>query len=381
MLDFDIIKPIFKVEHSERKDRKREGKMSNITFIIGNGFDRQLGLDTGYDQFLSWYIQQLSSSENIKTYKEYLKNNPQSPWWSDAEIAMGAYIKQFTDMTISFYYEQIRDLKLRLAEYLQAQQARCDYSNKAAIASAFAGFVANFHKDILLDRKVSGKFSQRESTNYYFITFNYTSVLNDIISITKTHLPAIYSTRIAQNFTAIGQIAEVIPVHGTLQSSLIMGVNDESQIQFPGDYLTFTPKLKRTIIKPQTNSALGRSEDARAEAIIKNSNVIAIYGLKLGDTDKKWRDYIAEWFRIDSHYITIFDHIKLEGASKLIPEDILDYVEEKQNQFLRHLYPDITEDQIEQIRDRVFVIDRTSYLDINILSDRNPQADDIPENI
>jgi len=340
--------------------------MPHITFMIGNGFDLQLGLDTRYDQFLSWYIQQPSASENIKKYKKALSEDRQSPWWTDAEIAMGKHISSFTTETMPDYYEQIRDFKVKLAEYLEQQDKRCRFADRDAIGKSFAAFVSSFQEDILLPRKVSYQFSHYDNSRYSFVTFNYTSVLNKLIQ-TLGPDRIVYKTNNKPSGDVYGKIDNVIPVHGTLSTSLIMGVNDEEQIAFPKDKIT--PKLKRTLIKPIINSALGRSEEDSARTVISNSSVIAIYGLKLGETDIRWKACVAKWLENDRHYVVIFDHHKLEGVNKVIPEDILDYVHQKQDAFLKQLYLDISEEQIDSMRDRVFVIDKTRYLDFDILSD------------
>ena len=42
----------------------------NITFLIGNGFDRNLGLATSYSEFVDYYKKLPSSTETILKFKE-----------------------------------------------------------------------------------------------------------------------------------------------------------------------------------------------------------------------------------------------------------------------------------------------------------------------
>lgn len=345
----------------------------NITFLIGNGFDRQMGLDTGYDQFLEWYIQQPSENDSIREYKEALKADPQSAWWSDAEKAMGEYIGRFEATDMGNFYKQIRDFKIRLAEYLKIQENRCDFSDINRISESFAKFMCSFQDDIILQDKVGNLFSQEQDTSYCFITFNYTSVLKKLLTnyIKKGHF--LYSVKTIVGKEYRGRVASYIEIHGSLNTQIIMGVNDESQINLPKERIDTA--IKRTLIKPQTNAALGRTENSLANKLIEESTVLVVYGLKLGETDNKWRQIVANWLRKDGKRIVIFDHKKLEGINRLIPEDLLNYVDQKQVAFLRLLYPSINLDEIEALRDKVFVVDKTSYLDFNIL--KKPVADEV----
>ena len=343
--------------------------MKNITFIIGNGFDKQIGLDTGYNHFLDWYLKQPSESKCIENYKKTLLENGDSEWWTDAEIAMGKYLNEFNQDTITEYYINIRDFKIRLAEYLADQEARCDFSNEKEIGDKFCLFITGFQKDILLQHKIRNTFSQEETTRYNFLTFNYTSVLQEILNITKnTHHP-LYKTSLSSGNVATGNIGQYFAIHGSLESSIIMGVNDASQLAYMSDLLP--TKLRRTLIKPEINAALGRQENDNAEHCILGSDVLAIYGWKMGDTDKKWRELVGKWLKVNGRSVVIFGHKKLQNANFLIPEDVLDYVDDKQTEFLKKVYPSIDEDSIEEMRDKIFIIDRTRYLDFDLLHSDN----------
>ena len=63
--------------------------------------------------------------EDISNFKKHLSSNKKE-WWSDAEIAMGQYLGKFSDENISIFFKNIRNFKLRLAEYLSIQNAKYD---------------------------------------------------------------------------------------------------------------------------------------------------------------------------------------------------------------------------------------------------------------
>ena len=47
----------------------------NITFLIGNGFDRNLGLETTYSDFVKEYKKTNGSTETLKEFRAYIKDN------------------------------------------------------------------------------------------------------------------------------------------------------------------------------------------------------------------------------------------------------------------------------------------------------------------
>ena len=73
----------------------------NITFLLGNGFDIGLGLETGYENFYDEYSVILSTdNKNINSFKTMLKNRNLDEKkkiidWSDFEKAFGQHSKDF----------------------------------------------------------------------------------------------------------------------------------------------------------------------------------------------------------------------------------------------------------------------------------------------
>ena len=51
----------------------------------------------------------------------------------------------------------------------------------------------------------------------------------------------------------------------------------------------------RYIVKPLLNQFLRQGNDANTTSIIKQSTIICVYGMALGETDKKWWKLLIEW--------------------------------------------------------------------------------------
>ena len=81
-------------------------------------------------------------------------------------------------------------------------------------------------------------------------------------------------------------------LNGTLNDSeLIMGVNDLSQIK--NEKLANDPGAQAMLIKTETTINRGDLLDERCENIMRNADMYCIFGLSLGETDKKWWDILA----------------------------------------------------------------------------------------
>ena len=149
----------------------------NVTFLVGNGFDLQLGLKTSYPDFLEWYLANPSEDVDIANFKLQLAaERNQGLWWSDAELGMGEMFSKYTDQNVNEYYKCIRDFKQQLVVYLRLEQSKCDYSNEEKIAKSFISFLRTYQTEIMLNQGSRYFQRQGEDTTYSFVNFNYTDI-------------------------------------------------------------------------------------------------------------------------------------------------------------------------------------------------------------
>ncbi len=309
----------------------------NVTYILGNGFDIQLGLATRYSDFLKAYIQPLDSdSENIKKFKEYLSESKNQKLWSDAEIAMGQHLGQFGNDTLADFTERVLDFETRMADYLEQEQAKCAFDETDKIKEVFLDFIGYSLNDVLNQRandiniNING---ERGFNKYNFITFNYTNMLDRILACFGG--PGSYlRVRVVGSKHYADQIGIVCHVHGALNSQIIMGVNDESQLNLSGG-VTPSERLKRRMIKPTLNVACRHNWDSTAESLIIESDVILIYGVSYGTTDAVWWAAIQEWMRQNKgKKLICFIKDSNPQFNPKIPWQEIEYDEERQGNCL-----------------------------------------------
>lgn len=350
----------------------------NITFVFGNGFDIQVGLCSRYDQFLKTYINfhetDSEDSENIKIFKNYLKDSKNQELWSDAEKAMGVHLEQFSDDTLSDYTERIFDFESHMIEYLEEEQKRCSFTRSGEIKAVFLDFIRNSFEDILTKRRndFSKDCFDKCNITYNFITFNYTNLLEKILECCDRVL----RSRKVDNINFTEQIGEICHIHGSLDTQVIMGVNDESQLKVNRE-IAISEQLKGQTIKPVMNLECEHLGDVHAQRIIDESNVILIYGVSFGDTDKIWWDRICEWLRDDTnHRLVVFIKDTGVNLNKKIPWSESNYEKINRKRLLRKLGFDFNSKEFSVILEQTYIILNTTRLNLKEIVINSPIDDE-----
>ena len=93
----------------------------NIVYLIGNGFDRNLGLKTSYQDFYRFYKTQVSNNENVQKVKEMISSQ-QSDLWSDLEIALGQISKEFNNTDA--FIDVLKDISVSSSLYFSDSHSR-----------------------------------------------------------------------------------------------------------------------------------------------------------------------------------------------------------------------------------------------------------------
>ena len=77
----------------------------NITFMIGNGFDLQLGLKTRYIDFYNYYIAKNNNDMIAKSINENYD------LWSDLEVGLGEFTSTLSNNDIESFLDSKRNLE------------------------------------------------------------------------------------------------------------------------------------------------------------------------------------------------------------------------------------------------------------------------------
>lgn len=260
---------------------------TNVLFIIGNGFDLNMGLKTSYKNFLQWY-NNLDSNKDaaVQKLKEYLrnildeveKNNDKKNNWVDLELELGKATSIYSKC--EDFYRAYCDIGENLASYLTLEERKyhdAETNRQKAIAHDFIDDVLIFI--------VNNGLHVEQTVNINFITFNYTLSLDWIIERIKNDnslLSELKNKNIVFNSPH--------HCHGSLQTGKIcLGVNDYSQIANTTMFSDHRRYMEQ-MIKPMRNDYLKNKDATTSIQLINKADEIIIYGCSLGETDKYWID-------------------------------------------------------------------------------------------
>lgn len=265
----------------------------NIVYLIGNGFDVNLGMNTRYQDFYKYYTKLPNSEDSdvIAQFKKDLNANLEN--WSDLEFALGHYL---VNLNAEQAIELHRHLIKHLSEYIKLEEDKYPFDKDQA--SVFATYII----------KPQSKLTQKEVTeieNYRsrwkninwdlkIITFNYSRSVERLIKNTGK-IGVHDSARLNIDYTALEHI------HGFTDQRMILGVNDASQIN--NKELRAQKRVLDRYVKSNCNAATRQDHDAKCLQWISKANLICAFGLSFGDTDKKWWETVGNTLKGDCRMI------------------------------------------------------------------------------
>ena len=260
-------------------------------YIIGNGFDLDLGIKSGYNDFLK--SDQFKNLVNPNTECDFAKylfkqiNQESEVKWVDIEIELKRYVNNICSKSATSFKEEFNSLTKALQSYLLS--VNVFNTNDESKGS------------VLLAKKIINDLHGNQSTTR-IINFNYTS---NIVKLVEKFNRKNYST----------ELIDLIHVHGKLDDEIILGIEDGALIEQKEDFVF----LKKGMHQVYTNNKWHQS--------YLGANEITIFGHSLGESDQ---DVFKPMFqnllqtRDRSKVINIYFHPKdLDYISKRI-NDLLD---------------------------------------------------------
>lgn len=288
----------------------------NITFMIGNGFDRNLGLKTTYSDFIKWYKKTPAETDTLKEFRKYINENEEL--WSAAEEELGRYTAQFEVGAGAAFYECHKDICEHLAEYLIGQQSRIEYQFVVdEIETAFSKLktlTSPFHtqEKAVLDAIYTNHKS--ENVVFNFITYNYTDTLDQCLEFVRKK-QGLLGTHRYSSTTHNHAVGTIHHVHGTVNAQMVFGVNDKSQIAKPEIFdCEYGDLYEELLIKQQANQGYQENADAKAKNLLNASHILYIYGMSIGATDKLWWERVCTWLAGSSDRHIIFFCYEMPAA-------------------------------------------------------------------
>lgn len=327
-----------------------------ITFLIGNGFDINLGLKTRYSDFYDYYMN-LADKDSI--ILSWMKEDKNKETWADLETTLGEKLNNIGEELLDNFMNSHDELDYLLLEYLESEENRYVIDHvEERVLKELSRSLKNIPKELTAEEQRSYESTCKAFANtaiqYWFINFNYTSTLDRIIERAKNSKIDVG----AHSFSGSSlkhTLGDVHHVHGTLSEGVVLGVNDESQIN--NDTLAKNQILKDTFLKERINRQMGERRTEQAENIIDNSQIICIFGMSLGITDKRWWEKLVSWLMLDENRkLIIYARKDAELFKRKIPGRIIRAREEIRQLFWVRGKGKNNEAVFEKIKQRILII-------------------------
>lgn len=317
----------------------------SVTFLIGNGFDLRMGMKTRYIDMYGDYINMYENDEVIQRFKMVLRSDAPNGYtnWCDFEAAMGICASGM--MNEGEFIKCVRHFKSHMVAHLKSEEERFiqyvkNYETGAyACAQLVADALNNFYKGQTPNviNEIEGAIGGMHPI-YNFITFNYTKVLDYLLSqYGRTYMLDLKS--------------RLIHIHGSLDSDVVLGVDNDSQ--FEALKYPITRKLKRAFVKPEFNAEYDFTRVLKAQNMIKDSDVICVYGMSLGVTDDTWVQMLASWLLEDSAHHLIYYQYSTNTYQSWDIDEKMDEEDDRKQVLLKRLFQN--KEDVDKVYARVHI--------------------------
>ncbi len=262
----------------------------NITYIIGNGFDLNLGFPTAYSHFYRYYCNVPSKSKMVQLLKDNIEQYKDKDW-RDLELGLGKFTSKVS--TPDDFKEAYIDLNSHMAKYMSAVdrliQTKISVDLKEKIIRDMLFPESELSFDLTSDfglfrEKISRKYVG-DGTVINIISFNYTHTFEQLKLKNGENLNKDKTSTF--HFDGINHVHRCVGDKG-----LWLGVNDISQIS--NESFRESDLVKLLLIKPYDIRSSGTGLIGVEERIIGNSDLICIFGSSMGETDRMWWEMIGK---------------------------------------------------------------------------------------
>lgn len=326
-----------------------------VTFLIGNGFDLQNKMNTTFNHFFDYISENKILSDDNYILKKFKEDNNKEKW-SDFELQLGKLTFNLTKENTDKFMDDFLDFREQFINYMEREQEKFQIKDKDVYTIMYNTLKGI--SDALRDNEKTYIENLFNSNNneIFFLNFNYTNTLEQIIlNIDQPIKTSDYSC----------YIKDLIAIHRTLKDGTFLGVNDETQLNAS----IFNQDELDSLIKPLNNESEMTNSYKKVDYIINNSQIIYIFGMSLGATDKYWWEKLAKWLLADSRRrLIINSYLDSELKIKTTLHSLIlkRIIRQVKNKFTSHL--NYEEEQILELQNQIYIaISSDQILNCNII--------------
>lgn len=323
----------------------------NITFLIGNGFDLNCGLDSSYSSVCEAYIASTSQSATIQKFKDHMSKDIET--WGAFEERMARDMDSFDSEEA--FLECLYDFIHYLDDWLQTQQHTFfqrmgqNAGNRENVVREMQNSIDGFYKVLSKNEEnlVYAMKDQNQHTIYKAIVFNYTTVFDVLWEMTSSK-----SNANSQDGELFDCYDKPIHIHGYLENNMILGVDNLTQLP-PSLQYPLSIRTSHSFVKPLLNDLYDTKRVKASEDAIQSSDIICVFGMSLGLTDVRWKNELTKWLlENENHQLFFYWHeytvlygltlperiAKMNDAKIAFLENVMQLDEETSDKLLKQIH-------------------------------------------
>lgn len=395
------------------KQLKEVEKQHNIMVLIGNGFDisvlnkyRDDGLVSSYENFYHYlYLRNkgvIRPDANVlfqRMTEEKEKAGENDKNWSDFEYLLQEMLKEIEkqnpqqrEKSIAELEKALREIQSEFLKFLDDivtpdifDRLNRDAEDRQWATGFFSKFLGDVSEDDYLKMSFPDKVYHRELLNYLLVNFNYTSLFDNYVFLDKKQFEPRKNDKYSYNFefypnpagykyakgtkdwkTGAGEKTvrydwietNIIHPHGyqNIPRSMLFGVENESY---------YDRKDKKDLNR--FNKSYWAQCDQKYRSYFDDAELFIIYGMSMGETDKWWwKNIYRSMLEKDSELI-IYNYCNEEPVDKeKVKQRFVDLCTDKKS----------TEEEIQKVKDKIFVVNYGKGLKAVKLFQLNDKAEE-----
>lgn len=383
----------------------------NLTYVLGNGMDLQLGLPTRFSDFYEWA--QKNRKENMflpHTYNEKCIED-----WADYESILidifNDYLLVFSNRSDeikinkykSFYFEQLKNnqeplkkgkeeffnflidevdsVSNMLQEYLEVTDS--EIKNIKDIEVIFYKIKERF---LHIDRLFQNDTKTRERIENYIRKFDRANRHINIITLNYTCTSEMLyyafknseNVKINRNNTTFNNGNSLIYLHGRLPSpqwneGITIGIHSKNEIV---ENFRDLEDAKYLVKSEKMAEIIGSKVYSDAKRILSdNANIIICYGISFGDSDRSLLAAVINKARKNNALIIFYEYI---NSDKSLARTRM-HLKSKIVKRITSSFSDLTQEDIQNIKNNLIAVPIND--NINLIPKELRLFDYAPENI
>lgn len=347
----------------------------DVTWIIGNGFDMNLELETGYRSFLEkHYLADKAADSHKDDLVSRIGEAPlaKGTHWSDLEMLLGFATSKYAQNETEEFHNAFEDIQRQFITYVHEQELTLPDKLPEAWLSEFWQSVRRTDKRMVTmdQRRFIFNAETRESIRYRFICLNYTHVFDRFLDEGRALFDSSGTRQIGNSFYE-DSVFPVLHLHGEVVEeegaeeegdSIVFGV--ASPQQFTGGSFAQNAEFCDMWVKGNKNSTIyGNDKSTQMSEMIAQSHVILIYGCSFGDSDAYIWQEIGERLRSTVPVnVVLFVH----GLPDRHGQQSRLYQRRKNEALMRFaIAAGLSDDELERVRERIIILASSDIFKFN----------------